>query len=235
MRKRISDSGKYEIYFNESLIDTADTLEKAKSIAIDNAGWLKMSGDYYDDDLYSIMCNGDDVTSFSMKSFLDGDLKQFNSVKDAKMRKRVNDRFVGVSKKIKDTANAPITCLEYVLEHADLSEFTRDLLNDCEYALDDMENISKDELESIADRYINENSDVIYVDNAEKYIRLHGGYKRAIQVLRDYGYDMEQADDVELVASLMCMEDHMSDWNKDIDSIMSCIEDYVDEDWTNEE
>lgn len=139
------------------------------------------------------------------------------------------------NRRISDAEKAPVSCLEYVLEHADLSEFTRDLLNDCEYALDDMENISKDELESIADRYINENSDVIYVSRAEEYIRNHGGYKRAMQIMREYGYDMDAADDVELVASLMCMEDNRSDWNKDIDSIMSCIEDYVDEDWTDED
>lgn len=207
--KKIKDSRKYEIYFNESLIDTADTLEKAKNIALDNASWLKMSGDYYDDDIYSIMCNGEDITSFSMKSFLDGDLKSFNTIKDAK--------------------EAPMTCLEYVLENADLSEFAKDLLNDCSYALDDMENISKNELDSIADRYINENSDVIYTSRAEEYIRNHGGYKRAMKVLKSYGYDSDQADDVELVASLMCMEDHQSDWANDIDTIMSCIDDYVDE------
>lgn len=139
------------------------------------------------------------------------------------------------NRRISDAVKAPVSCLEYVLENADLSTFTRDLLHDCEYALDDMENISRNELESIADRYINENSDVIYVDNAENYIRNHGGYKRAMQVMREYGYDLEQADDVELVASLMCMEDNRSDWNNDIDSIMSCIEDYVDEYWTNDE
>ena len=72
-----------------------------------------------------------------------------------------------VKKSIKDVKKAPMTCLEYVLENADLSEFTKDLLNDCSYALDDMENISKNELESIADRYINENSDVIYTSRAE--------------------------------------------------------------------
>jgi len=140
-----------------------------------------------------------------------------------------DDPKIGDSKKIKDAKKAPMTCLEYVLENADLSEFTKDLLNDCEYALDDMENISKNELESIADRYINENSDVIYTSSAEEYIRDHGGYKRAMQVLKSYGYDIAQADDVELVASLMCMEDHQSDWAGDIDDIMSCIEDYVDE------
>lgn len=133
------------------------------------------------------------------------------------------------NRRINDTEKAPMTCLEYVLENADLSEFTKDLLDDCAYALDDMENISKSELESIADRYINENSDVIYVDRAEEYIAEHGGYRRAMQIMRAYGYDMDAADDVELVASLMCMEDNRSDWSNDIDSLMSCIEEYVDE------